>query len=285
MSAPTVRVEIRGSVLLDELAKLPAFLRRDVVVALSYRMAFVTEWIGLGVQTLLFYFLGRMVNPAVLPAYGGTRASYLEFAVVGIAVGAFVTLALARVAAGIRNEQMAGTLESLLMTPTAPTTVQLGTVFYDLLYIPLRTAAFLVLTALVFGLDFHTSGFVPALTILLAFIPFVWGLGVLNAGLILTFRRGAGIAGFAATMLTLASGAFFPLTPLPSWLQSIAELNPLAIAIDGMRGALIGNSGWSDAGVAIAKLAPFASISVVVGFWIFGLALRRERRLGTLGLY
>jgi ABC-2 type transport system permease protein len=285
MSAPAVRVETRGSVLLDELAKLPAFLRRDLVVALSYRMAFVTEWISLAVQTLLFYFLGRMVNPAVLPEYGGTRASYLEFAVVGVAVGAFVTLALARVAAGIRNEQMAGTLESLLMTPTAPTTVQLGTVFYDLLYIPLRTAAFLILTALVFGLDFEAGGFIPALTILLAFIPFVWGLGVLNAGLILTFRRGAGIAGFAATMLTLASGAFFPLTLLPSWLQSIAELNPLAIAIDGMRGALIGDSGWSEAGVAMAKLAPFAAFSMLVGFWIFGLALRRERRLGTLGLY
>lgn len=285
MSAPTVAADSRLAVVRDELAKLPAFLRRDLVVALSYRMSFVTEWIGLGVQTVLFYFVGRMVNPSVLPAYGGTRAGYLEFAVVGIAVGGFVTLALARVATGIRNEQMVGTLESLLMTPTAPTTIQLGTVFYDLLYIPLRTALFLVLTAALFGLDFHAAGFLPALTILLVFIPFVWGLGVANAGLILTFRRGSGIAGFAATMLTLASGAFFPLSLLPSWLETIARINPLAIAIDGMRAALLGGSGWTDAGIAIAKLAPFASVSLVVGFWIFGLALRRERRLGTLGLY
>jgi ABC-2 type transport system permease protein len=275
----------RTAVLRDELAKLAAFVRRDLVVALSYRMAFFTEWLGLIVQTAMFYFVGLMVDPSVLPTYGGTRTGYLEFVVVGIAAGAFVTLGLGRVATGIRNEQMQGTLESLLMTPTAPTTVQLGTVLYDLLYIPVRTALFLVITAAIFGLDFHAAGFLPALAILFVFMPFIWGLGVANAGLILTFRRGTGIAGFGATLLTLASGAFFPLSLLPSWLEAIARVNPLAIAIDGMRQALLGGTGWGDAALSIAKLTPFATVSLVAGFWMFGLALRRERRLGSLGLY
>jgi ABC-2 type transport system permease protein len=284
VSTPAVAVT-RVTVLRDELAKLASFLRRDLMVALSYRMAFFTEWLGLILQTVMFYFVGRMVNPSVLPSYGGTRAGYLEFVVVGIAAGAFVTLGLGRIATGIRNEQVLGTLESLLMTPTAPTTVQLGTVLYDLLYIPIRTALFLVITALVFGLDFHAGGFLPALAILLVFMPFIWGLGVANAGLILTFRRGTGIAGFGATLLTLASGAFFPLSLLPSWLEAVARVNPLAIAIDGMREALLGGTAWSDAALAIAKLTPFATVSLVAGFWLFGLALRRERRLGSLGLY
>jgi hypothetical protein len=129
----------RGALFLRaELAKLTAFLRRDFLIAWSYRLAFVSEWAGLALQALTFYFVGKMIDPSALPAYGGSPATYMEFVAIGIAMTAFVQLALSRVGHGLRGEQVQGTLESLLMTPTSPTTIQLGTVFYDVLYIPLR---------------------------------------------------------------------------------------------------------------------------------------------------
>lgn len=268
-----------------ELAKLPAFLRRDLLIAWSYRMAFVSEWGALAVQAVLFSFVSRMVDPATLPAYGGSPATYLEFVAVGIAMSAFVQLALSRVGAGLRGEQVQGTLESLLLTPTSPTTIQLGTVFYDLLYIPLRTGAFLLAVALAFGLQFHADGFLPALVVLVAFIPFVWGLGVLNAGFLLTFRQGGGVAGFVVTLLMLFSGAFFPLDLLPGWAEGVAELNPIALAIEGMREPLLGGSGWDGVGGTVAVLVPLACVSLAAGTAAFRAALRRERARGTLGLY
>jgi ABC-2 type transport system permease protein len=198
---------------------------------------------------------------------------------------AFVQLALSRVGTGLRAEQVQGTLESLLMTPTMPGTIQFGTIFYDLLYIPLRTAVFLVLTAVAFGLHFEADGFLPALTILLAFIPFVWGLGVANAGFILTFRRGGGISGFVITLLTLFSGAFFPLELLPGWAEGTAKLNPIAIAIDGMRQPLLGGSGWDGVGGDLLVLLPLSAVSLAAGLLVFRAALQRERRRGSLGLY
>lgn len=271
--------------LLGEVAKLPAFLRRDLLVAWSYRLAFVSEWGGLALQALMFWFVSRMVDPASLPAYGGSSPTYMEFVAVGIAMSAFVQLALSRVGVGLRGEQVQGTLESLLLTPTSPATIQLGTVFYDLLYIPLRTAAFLVAVALAFGLHFDAGGFLPALVVLVAFIPFVWGLGVLNAGFLLTFRSGGGVAGFVVTLLTLFSGAFFPLDLLPGWAETVAELNPIALAIEGMREPLLGGSGWSGVGGTVLVLAPLAAVSLATGMAAFRLALRRERARGTLGLY
>ena len=95
----------------------------------------------------------------------------------------------------MQQEQLAGTLESLLMTPTSPATIQVGAVVYDLIYIPIRTAVFLVVIALAFGLDFYASGLLPALVVLVVFIPFVWGLGVASAGATLTFRRAPGSSG------------------------------------------------------------------------------------------
>jgi ABC-2 type transport system permease protein len=268
-----------------ELRKLPAFVRRDFIVAWSYRLPFVGDWVGLALQAFMFYFVGLMVDPAKLPSFGGTPTTYMEFVAVGIAISAFLTLALGRVAVGMQQEQFAGTLESLLMTPTSPATIQLGSVVYDLIYIPLRTAIFLVVIALAFGLDFYASGLVPALVVLLVFIPFVWGLGVASAGATLTFRRGSGIVGLGSTVLVLFSGAFYPLDVLPDWVATIAQLNPITIAVDGMREPLLAGTGWEGVGRAVAILVPLSAASLTLGVYAFRAALRRERRQGTLGLY
>ena len=268
-----------------ELAKLPAFLRRDFLVAWSYRTMFFADVAALAFQALSFYFIGLMVDPEVLPSFGGERATYMEFVAVGIALGVFIQLGLGRVAAAIRNEQLMGTLESLLMTPTHPTTIQLGSVVYELIYIPLRTALFLAVVAVAFGLSFEPAGLLPALVILLLFIPFVWGLGVASAAATLTFKRGSGGIGLGVTVLTLFSGAYFPLDLLPGWATTLAELNPIAIAIDGMREALLGGGGWPEAGRALLVIAPVSALSLVGGLLAFRASLRRERRRGTLGLY
>ena len=271
--------------LVGELAKLPAFLRRDLLVAWSYRVAFVGDLFNLAAQTLTFYFVGQMVDPSKLPVYGGTQATYLEFVAIGIGVSAFLLFGLGRVAQAVRGEQLMGTLESILMTPTASPTVQIGSVFFDLIYIPIRTALFLFVVAVAFGLNFHAEGIVPAALVLLVFIPFVWGLGVLVAALTLTFKRGMGAVGLGALALGIFSGAYFPLSLMPHWLASVAADNPIARAMDAIRTALLSDAGWAGIASDLALLAPLSALSLAIGLFAFKLALRRERRLGTLGLY
>jgi ABC-2 type transport system permease protein len=268
-----------------EVGKVPAFLRRDLLFALSYRAGFISDSLGLFVQALLFAYVGRLVDPSVLPTYGGTHTSYLGFAVVGIALGTFMQIGLARVATAMRQEQMLGTLESLLMTPTSPATIQIGSVVYDLIYVPLRTALFIAIVALAFGVDIAAGGIAPAAVIMLCLVPAVWGLGLVAAASMLTFRRGDGVVGLGTALLTLASGAYFPLDLLPDWLARIAAANPLAIAIEAMREAVLGGSGWGKAAPAIALLLPMAACTLAAGGYAFRLALARERRNGTLGLY
>jgi ABC-2 type transport system permease protein len=270
---------------LDELRKIPAFVRRDFLTAWSYRVAFVSDFVNLAGQILLFYFVGKMIDPSALPTFAGTQVTYLEFAAIGIALGVFIQLALDRVSTALRGEQLMGTLESLLVTPTAPATLQLGSVAFDLVYVPLRTAAFLVAVALIFGLHFELSGLLPALALLVVFIPFVWGLGVASAAAIMTFRRGGGVMGIGVVALGLLSGIYFPLTLLPGWLQKIAELNPVAHAINGMRDALLGGAGWAEIAPDLLLLAPLSVASLALGLYLFRRAVGRERRLGTLGLY
>ena len=268
-----------------ELRKLPAFVRRDFLVAWSYRMSFVSDLVGLVGQVIVFYFIGQLVDSSRLPTFGGTSVTYLEFAAVGIALGVFIQFGLDRVSAAMRGEQLMGTLESVLMTPTAPSTIQLGSVAFDLIYIPLRTAAVLGAVTLAFGLHFQASGIAPALLLLLAFIPFVWGLGVLTAALLLTFRRGGSLVGLGAVVVGLLSGVYFPLSLLPGWLHGIANANPVAQAINGMREALLGGATLADLASNFALVVPFSAASLLIGLGVFRLAVRREQRRGTLGLY
>jgi ABC-type polysaccharide/polyol phosphate export permease len=269
----------------SELRKVGAFLRRDLLVAWSYRMAFVSDLLTLAAMTLTFYFVGRGFDQSTLPLIGGSRPTYMEYVAIGIGVSAFLTFALGRVALAIRGEQLMGTLESMLMTPTALPTIQLGSVMFDLFYIPIRTALFLLVTAVAFGLDFRASGILPAATVLIVFIPFVWGLGILLAALTLTFKRGANAIGLSALALGIFSGAYFPLALMPHWLATIAEENPIARAMSAIRNTILSDAGWSAIGPDLALLAPLSLVSLAVGLAAFRLALRRERRLGTLGIY
>jgi ABC-2 type transport system permease protein len=271
--------------LLAEAAKLPAFVRRDVRIALSYRVAFASDVLGLLAQVVVFSFIAKLVEPDKLPTYGGTEVTYLEFVATGLVINLALGVLLFRVAGAIRQEQMQGTLESLLATPTATATIQIGSVVSTLLAVPVRAILTLGAIALVFGLHFDPGGILPAAAIMAALVPFAWGLGLASGAAIVTFRRGSGVLGAGTTLLGLASGAFFPLALLPAWLAAIAEWNPLAIAIEGVRETLLGDAGWSEALADIAVLVPLAGLTLAVGVWLFRLALDRERRLGTIGMY
>ena len=284
MSAASVRLP-RLAAVVEEATKLPAFLRRDFLIAWSYRVGFFSDFANLAAQMALFFFVGELIDAGQLPTYGGAEVTYLEFVTLGIVLNVFVQVALSRTSEALRTEQMIGTLEALLTTPTATATVQVGSAAFDLVYMPIRTGILLLFMALVVGLDLHASGALPALVLMLAFIPFVWGLGISTAAAILTFRRGSGMMGLGTLVLGLASGAFFPLSVLPAWVASVAEYNPLAIAIEGLRETLLGGTGWGGIADDLTVLIPISAVSVAIGSVLFRLALRRERRRGTLGLY
>jgi ABC-2 type transport system permease protein len=281
LAEPTGRL----SAVREELAKLPAFFRRDLLVLWSYRTAFFSDWANLLVQVLVFYFVSRIVPTDALPRFGGRTVSYFDFVAVALILTTFMQVSLSRLVGVVQREQLMGTLDSLFVTPTAPITFMFGSVAYDLLYVPIRTAVFMLIAGGILGVDFNLGGLLPTAVILLVFIPFTWGLGVVSAALVLTLKRGSGSLGIALTILILGSGAYFPVEYLPGWVQTITQANPVTVALDAARHALLGSADWSAIWSSAATLAPWAVVSLVAGTWAFRLALKRERRRGTMGMY
>jgi len=268
-----------------EIGKIAAFLRRDFLVAWNYRLALLSDMVTLVAQTVIFYFVSLMVDERKLPNFGSSQSSYMAFVAVGIALGTLLYVGMGRMASALRSEQLTGTLESLLMTPTSPLTIQLGLVAYDLLYIPIRTAVFLILVRMVFGVNFHSSGILPAVAIGIVFLPFVWGLGAASAAAVLRFRQVTGVIGLGGFALTVGSGAYFPLHLLPWWVAAVNRFNPIAMALDGVRMALLGGASWTRVGHQILPLAAMSMLTLAAGLAAFHLAFQKERQAGTLGIY
>jgi ABC-2 type transport system permease protein len=268
-----------------EAAKLPAFVRRDWKIALSYRAIFVGEALGLAGQIVVFYFIAQMIDPGQLPTYGGKTPTYLAFVVVGLVINLTAGVLLHQVAAQMRQEQLMGTFDALMSTPTSGATLQIGSVAYTLLFVPIRAAILITAIGIGFGLDLEPSGIGPTMLLLVGFLPFTWGIGLVSAGVVVTFRRGTNATGILLTMLGLISGAVFPIALLPPVLQTMAEWNPFALAIDGVRDALIGGTGWGPALDAMVRLVPLSLASLAIGIVCFKAAIGRERHRGTLGHY
>lgn len=269
----------------SQVDRLMAFVRRDFKINWSYRAAFLGDLLNLASQVVMFFFIAKMVDPTVLPEYGGQQTDYLGFVAVGIALGAFIQLGMNRVSIAIRQEQLMGTLEPLYMTPTSMGIMQIGLAFYDFVYIPLRTTVLLGVMVVFLDVAFAADGLLPTIVMILFFIPFVWGLGTIAGAGILTFKRGGASLGLLALGLNVTSGAYFPLTLFPDWVVALAEKNPIAIAMNASRQALLGGQGWA----AVTPHLPFMFFSglttLAVGWLAVRLALQRERRRGTLGAY
>lgn len=265
------------------LGRLGAFTRRDLQVKLSYRTGLLTDVVGLVLQSVLFYFVGKLVAPDAVPPAGPNP--YISYVAIGIAVGVVIQLGLLNVSAALQREQVLGTLEAVMATPTPQFVVQVGGVGYDLIYLPLRTAIFLVFVAVVYQVPVTLGGVLPALALLMALLPLMWGLGVTVAALVMTFKRGDGALGILATMVTMASGAYFPLDLLPDWLRPIAELNPVAQAMSAIRGVLVMGDPWQTAVVPLLVVLAGGVVTLSIGLSLFRWAVRRERRRGTMAMY
>ena len=86
---------------------------------------------------------------------------------------------------------------------TEMTQIQMGSVAYDMAYVPIRTTVFFAMTTLLFGTHFYWSGLLPTFAILAGLIPFVWGLGILAASYTIrrSYRAEGEVAGVSRVQL------------------------------------------------------------------------------------
>ena len=257
-----------------------ALARRDFEVTRSYRLAFAFDIFWGVIDLMLYFFISKIVDPGTSEL--GAAPSYFAFAVAGIVMSLVVYSTSLDVAYAVRNEQLTGTLEIVCAQPLRSPELAVGITTFPLAFAVGRAVTYLVVAVLALGLDAPEADWVGVVAMLLAagfaFAP----IGVLAAGAAIAFKRATSVAGVIVFAMTFVSGALFPVSVLPDWLQMIGEAMPTWFAFEGLRDALFEGEGW---GTDAAALVAFGALALPCSIWLLTVALGWAKRQGTLAQY
>jgi ABC-2 type transport system permease protein len=258
-----------------------AILIRDYLVTRSYRAALAMDFAFGAVNVFIYYFISETFEGAATSDLGGAP-SYFDFAVVGIVVTLVVTSAGTGLARRMREEQLTGTLELLAAQPVRTAELFAGLGALPFLLAGVRSLAYLMMAALLLGLDTSDADWVGLGAVLLATGLAMSALGMVAGAVVLVVKRGEVVIGALILGMGLVGGAFFPIEVLPSWLQPLGDIVPTRFAYDGLRAALFRGGDWEG---DVLVLLAFALVCIPAGVWLAGRALELTRRRGSLSQY
>lgn len=267
------------------LAKPLAIFKRDFLIATSYRLKFFMQIIGILVSSLMFFFLSRLVGTGMenqLAPYGG---DYFSFVLIGVAFGDYLTLSLSSFSAEIRNAQVLGTLEALLVTPTSVATILFSSCIYNFSFTSIRIFLYLIAGVMLFGLQLHITSLPAFFIIFILTILAFSGIGLMSAAFIIVFKQGSPINWLMTTSAGLIGGVLYPVSVLPSWLEPYSNLLPITHALDAMRQILLNGASLGDVIFEAQILVTFSLILLPLGLISFRYGLNVARKDGSLTHY
>ena len=260
-----------------QLRPMLAVVRRDLLLAWSYRLQFVGGVFGGFMSVAVFYYVSRLVRVEQF-----SPAGYFAFAAIGILIFTVLTSTLQIPQMTLRQELVAGTFERLLLAPWGSTAAIASSLIFPALYALSTVIGVVCLSALAFHLDVQWSTLPLAIPVaalsLLAFAPF----GVLLLASVVLFKKAPPGANYLLAALSLIAGLYFPIALLPSWIQWSSEVQPLTPAVELLRNTLVGQPLGDPAWVPLAKLIAFAAIVLPLSVLVLRLSLHRSRRRGTI---
>jgi len=265
-----------------ELALAWAFFKRDALIALSYRTAFVMQvaasflWLG------MFYYIGRTVGNQALPALDRYGGNYFAFLLIGVALMDCVGVSLTTFATQIRESQMSGALEATLMSPVGLRRILIYSSLWSYALSLFRFLLYLVLGVAVFGVGLEHANLASALVIFVLTVCSFAGVGMLWASVVMLIKRGEAITAVLAYLVLLVSGVVFPVAVLPGWLQTFGQWVPLTHALEGMRLALLKGADLQGLSSVIGTLCAFSVALIAGGMYTFKLAVDVAKQSGSL---
>jgi ABC-2 type transport system permease protein len=251
---------------------------RDARLGFAHRAAGILAVLTALFSLAVFFYVAQLVGTRRFP----TPEAYFAFVVVGIAGIGVVTAALASAPQELRTELVAGTFERLVVTPFGAVRAIAAMTVWPIVRGLVLAVATLLLAATVFGLPLAWGTLPLALPIALlgalAFVP----LALLVCAVVLVLKQVGALTGYLVTGLALTSGALFPTELLPWWLRWIAEVQPLAPALDLLRHVAVDAPLRDPAALELARLAAFALVGTPLALWVLHRAVERGKLRGTL---
>jgi ABC-2 type transport system permease protein len=262
-----------------------AFLKRDFSNAASYRMQFIMQFIGILFSASTFYFLSKLLGSIIAPQLEQYGGNYFAFVLIGVAFSGYMGFSLSSFASQIREGQVTGTLELMLVGPTRLSTILLSSSLWDCIMVTINVVVYLMVGVLVFNTSLGNANILTALIVLVLSISSFAGIGILSAAFILLWKKGDPITWVFGSVSSLLAGVYYPISVLPDWLTPLSKLFPLTYALDAMRLAMLRGYSLSQIRTDVFVMLGFTVIFTPLALFIFQKALNRAKMEGSLTQY
>jgi ABC-2 type transport system permease protein len=269
------------------LRRVRAFVVRDFQLALSYRLQFVLQVLQVLFAVTTLFFISKIFTGGVVTRYSQWRDPLAAW-IIGLAFLNYFMTGFSSLANAIRQEQMQGTLEGVLMTPVSVPTFIVASSAYDFVSATFFSSLYLLFGWLFCGVQYR-GNYLLALLFLVSTTLVLASLGILSASFAIVFKRGDPFAILIATGSSLFSGVFFPTQLINEYAGNVVGKIPLLLpftyGLDGLRRVLIEGQSFAQVRQPLFVLLAFLAVLFPFSVWVFKRALRRAKREGSLIQY
>jgi ABC-2 type transport system permease protein len=221
----------------------------------------------------------ELLNQVLSETFGGTT-DYFTFMAAGM-LSVVVLFTAMFSGMSVVWDRRFGFLNKLLVAPISRGSIVLAKVFSSVIRSMLQG---LLIFGVAFGFGLQVGNAFGILDFLGVLVTlFLLSLGLTSMFLAITIRIKShetviAVANLLNLPLTFASNALFPIKQMPTWLQMIANLNPISYAADAVRSFIL----HSNAGLDMPQLAVdfqymiiFALVFSLVGILVARRGLRK----------
>lgn len=261
-----------------------AFIRRDFLIAASYRTAFVTQIAGILLTIPMAYFVSRIFEGFQAPSLTEFGGQYFPFLLLGFAFQDYIGFSQSAFNASIREHQLMGTLEIVMLSPTPVPVILVCSSLWGYIFTSLRFGLFLV-AGIALGLDLSRANFSSFIVLMLVSVLSFTALGILLAAVTVTIKRSDGVIALFTLTSVVLGGVFYPVSILPNTLQWVAWALPFTHSLTGMRKALLQGAGFSGLSQELLVLTLFSLVVFPLSLLAFRWAINRARVTGTMSQY
>lgn len=260
-----------------------ATFKRDMWTATSYRLGFLLSTGGSVLNIVAVFFLSEAFGANLASSvdrYGG----YFGFAVLGVAFTNLLALGLSGMASRIREGQLMGTLELMLLSPNRLGVLLVSSSLWGHAQAIVILLVYLLVGA-VLGMELGSANVPMAIASLaLAVISFN-ALGLFAASIVIVIKQGNPVSLLVGMASVLLAGVFYPVSVLPGWLQAIGQILPLTHALELVRRSVLAGEGIATLWPPFLALTGLTAVLLPAGLLACHRAVRIAQTDGSLSQY
>lgn len=272
--------------LIGGLDKAFAFVKKDMLIAVSYRLQFVFQFSQVFFAVAVIYFIGKMLEGSgkspVLARYGVT---YFPFALVGLAVSSYLKAGLVTITNDIRQVMNQGTLEAMCAAPVGYRTLLFCGALWPFVFETFRVLFYFVVAMTVFGMRLDKANWVAAGVAMALTIPIFILLGVTSSSILVLVKRGDPINWVFSSAASLLAGTMFPISVLPRWLRAVSFCLPLTHSLEAVRKSLLTGASVGQLHTHLFALLVFIVVLAPLTILINNLCMQKAKRCGAFGTH